>query len=336
VVLIAAMPFVALQSLSPKAGAATPAPFGVSSLATLIGGPPTAYRDDAVAIRNIGATWVRVVIPWNKLEWVRGQYDWTAADRAIDAAAANGLNILVLIEGPAPPWAQAPGTDITANGNPPADPATFGTITRVIAERYKDRVDTWEIWNEPNVPEYFVPVDTKRYATLLRQAYMNIHAVQPDANVLSGGVSSALNGIESADFVQQLYDQGADAFFDAVAVHPYTFPYGITEDPAGRGAAVLNIHNIMSARGQSDKKIWITEFGQATGTAPVAVSPKRQAEILVDFLNWTSTLPYLGPSFLFTTRDLSDDPAHLDFNFGLYTVDYRPKPVVDAVKALSQ
>nr|WP_257720754.1 cellulase family glycosylhydrolase [Mycobacterium sp. JS623] len=330
------MPVSASAPRTPTADAATTAPFGVASLATMIGGPPANYRDDAAAIRNLGASWVRVVVQWHKLEWNRGSYDWAAVDNAIQAASAHSLNILVLITGPAPLWAQAPGTEITANGNPPADPATFGNITRLIAERYKKSVRTWEIWNEPNVPEYFVPVNVPRYAALLRAAYSSIHAVQPDANVMSGGLSSNWHGVNPADFVRQLYDAGAGDSFDSVGVHPYTFPYPITEDPAGRGASIMNIYNVMSTHGQSNKKIWLTEYGQATGTNPAAVSEQRQAAILVDFLDRASAISFLGPSFLFTTKDLSSDKANLDFNFGLYRMDYSPKPVVSAIQALNR
>jgi hypothetical protein len=335
VALMALLPVPASAPRTPIAAAATTAPFGVASLATMIGGDAAVYRDDAAAIRNVGASWVRVVIQWHKLEWTRGVYEWGAFDNAIDAALANHLNVLVLITGPAPLWAQPPGTEITANGNPPADPATFGNITRIVAERYKKSVRNWEIWNEPNVPEYFVPVDVPRYAALLRAAYASIHAVQPDANVMSGGLSSNWHGVEPADFVRQLYDAGAGDSFDSVGMHPYTFPYAITEDPAGRGASIMNIYNVMSSHGQSNKKIWLTEYGQATGTNPAAVSEQRQAEILVDFLNRASGLSFLGPSFLFTTKDLSSDPGNLDFNFGLYRMDKTPKPAVAAIQALN-
>jgi len=311
-------------------------PFGVASVATMWSDSPQGYADEARAIRNVGADWIRIVVPWPKIEPTRGNYDWSTGDNAVQAARAAGLNVLMCIVGPAPVWLQSPGADPNAIGNLPADPAAFGEITRLIADRYKASVGTWEIWNEPNVPEFFTPVDVGRYAVLLRQAYVSIHAAAPNSIVMSGGLSSATHGIESVDFVRQLYAAGAGDMLDAIALHPYTYPYPITEDPLGRGDAVSQVHQLMAAHGAGHKKIWITEYGQATGTSPYAVPGDRQAEILVDFLKWASALDYLGPAFLHTSRDLSTDLSDMDFNMGLYRVDYTPKPAVAAIKGWAQ
>ena len=319
---------------SPESHAAV-APFGVSSVATLFVTDPAEFARDAQAIRNTGASWIRIVVPWNNLEPWPDQFLWATYDAAVNAAAANGLQILISIDGPAPAWAQPEGTDPYVRGNPPADAGAYGKAARLIAERYKGSVSAWEIWNEPNTPEYFRTVDVGHYAAMLQSAYTNIHAVQPEATVLSGGLSSSASGIEATKFVQQLYDLGAGDFFDAVALHPYTFPYALEEDPAQRGAAIMTTHNIMTSRGQGNKKIWITEYGQATGVSEGAVDYQRQAAILVDFLSRTSSMPFLGPSFLFTTRDLGTDPMNNHLHYGLYTIDFQPKPVVGALAGMS-
>jgi hypothetical protein len=115
-----------------------------------------------------------------------------------------------------------------------------------------------------------------------------------------------------------------------VALHPYTYPYKVTEDPAGHAAVIPNTYNLMISRGQAQKKVWIIEYGQPTGTASGAVSEQQQSAIIVDFLQRASSVSWLGPSFLFTTRDLVADPSNFDGNFGLYTSTWRPKAVVAA------
>ena len=55
----------------------------------------------------------------------------------------------------------------------------------------------------------------------------------------------------------------------------------------------------------------------------------------MDFLTRVSALAYLGPAFLFTTRDLADDLWNQHYNYGLYAQDYRPKPVVEALRRLT-
>jgi hypothetical protein len=311
-------------------------PFGVASLSSLISGTNLQqYQIDAYATRNVKATWTRMYIPWNELEPSKNSFNWTQFDYAVYAAAMVGLKILCNIIGPAPVWAQAPGGDPNATGAPPADPANFGRIAGIIANRYKQQISSWEIWNEPNIPKYFAPPDATRYSALLTSAYSSIKAVQPNSTVVSGGLSSSSEGIESVAFLKQMYDAGAGNSFDAVGLHPYTYPYAITADPQGRNNAVPNAYTLMISKGQAAKKIWITEYGQATGTATGSTTEAQQSAIIVDFLQRVSQVPFLGPVFIFTTRDTANTPATLDANFGLYTVDWKPKQVVGSLQTLN-
>jgi polysaccharide biosynthesis protein PslG len=319
---------------APRARAAT-APLGVASLATLIGGQNSNYLTDAAAHKSVHGSWIRIVVPGNVAEPSQANvYNWAPFDSALVAAATYGLKILMLITGPAPTWAQAAGSGQGA-GIPPADPANFGRVSGAIATRYRSWVSSWEIWNEPNIPEFFTPVSVPKYTAMLQSAYTNIHAVQPNATVMSGGLSDSNSGIDALQFVQQLYDNGGGNYLDAVALHPYTFPYKLTEDPLAHAAVVPNTYNFMVSRGQAQKKVWITEYGQPTGTAPQAVSEQQQSAIIVDFLQRASSVFWLGPSFLFTTRDISADASDLNSNFGLYTIAWQPKAVVAALTGLN-
>lgn len=122
--------------------------------------------------------------------------------------------------------------------------------------------------------------------------------------MLVGGVFPTATGVSPEQFHGTVVHYRRP-YFDAVALHPYTFPHKITEDPLGRAAIVPNVYNIVAGRGDSNKKVWITEYGQPTGTSSVAVSDQQQADILVDYLQRASIVPFLGPSFIFTTRNLS-------------------------------
>ena len=96
-----------------------------------------------------------------------------------------------------------------------------------------------------------------------------------------------------------------------------------------------NAYTTMSNYGDSGKKIWVTEYGQATGTSEIAVDEEKQAAILTDFLQKAEGVRYLGPPFLFTTRDLSEDPSISDFNYGLYRMNFTEKVVVQHLRQLT-
>lgn len=245
--------------------------------------------------------------------------------------------MLLDLEGPAPYWAQRPGADPYANGNPPRDPATFGTFARLAALRYSPYVSAWEIWNEPNLSHYLIPPTAATYVPLLRAASTAIRGTGSRQPIVTGGTSSSRAETRDTTFIADLYRLGAAPYFDGVGVHPYTYPYALTADPRygdGGGAAVLTAgRQTMIANGDAAKKMWVTEYGQATGTTAYSVSEAEQARILADAVNRFQAMPFIAAVFLFTSRDLWADPTLLDANFGLFRHNGTPKPAVDAVRA---
>src|SRR5690606_16108009 len=76
------------------------------------------------------------------------------------------------------------------------------------AERYKGRVPVWEIWNEPNVPDFWRPnPNADDYTRLLKGAYETIKAIDRDASVASPAIAPL--GAWDRDFVARLYQLGA-------------------------------------------------------------------------------------------------------------------------------
>ena len=80
--------------------------------------------------------------------------------------------------------------------------------------------------------------------------------------------------ISIASFLRGVYRvPGARDAFDYVAVHPYA------RTPSGVVDLVEHTRSVMNAAGDRDKKIWVTEFGWATGGGhpDFSVSFARQA-----------------------------------------------------------
>jgi GH35 family endo-1,4-beta-xylanase len=315
------------------AESAAPVPeFGFASLATLASTSTTDYNAYAAQVKNVGASWVRLVVPWNNVEVNRGTYDWATIDPAVSAAQAYGTKMLLLLTGPAPPWAQGlPGNPFSRSATP-ADPATFGAFAAAAATRYKEYASTWEIWNEPNDPTFFQSPNVPNYIQLLKAAYQSIHAVQPSAVVVTGGVSSAPWPISETSFVDQLYSNGARPFLDGIGMHPYTIPYGINDDPKHLWNDLAIARTTMTNNGDAAKKIWVTEWGLPTGTSAIASTEAKQASRLVQALQTAAATPYLAPLFVFTVRDLSTDVSNPDANYGVFKSDGSPKQAAYAIQ----
>jgi hypothetical protein len=281
------------------------------------------YDQEATALKAVGATWVRHFVLWHLTEPGQGRFHWTEVDNAVLAAQRSGLKVLLCVTGPAPVWAQGRGSDPLHNGSTAADPSNYGRFCAALAARHPG-VQAYELWNEANLPFYWAPPNVEKYVALLKAGYTAIKTTAPNAIVLSTGLSSDRSGITDAVFVDELYARGGGAFLDGVCLHPYTAPYRVAADPHNRQTVVLHTRDVMTANGDAGKKIWLTEWGQCTGTSQIAVSETEQAASVLDYLTVCAGIDYLVP-FVFTARDLGTDKKIPDANFGLHWLDWSPK-----------
>ena len=86
-------------------------------------------------------------------------------------------------------------------------------------------ISSWQIWNEPNLKKYWVPYpDPRKYGTLLQLSHSAITSVDPNAQIVLGGLPGyPSSGIRAWEFLKQLYNKvpSAKRNFDAAALHPY-------------------------------------------------------------------------------------------------------------------
>ena len=304
--------------------------------------------DDMVAL-NI--EWIRLDFDWAVIQ--RGgsdSYDWSRVDRVVAAANKRNLKLLPILAY-TPRWARSEDCSVRC---PPTDPATFAHFAAVAAQRYAPQgIHTWEIWNEPNAAGFWRPsADPVLYAALLKAAYLNIKKVDPDAQIISGGLAivATRNGsIAPREYLAALYKEGAGSYFDALGYHPYSFPVTASYRASWNAWQQMNntspsLRDIMIANGDRDKKIWITEYGAPTGgpgEASATYKPKentdhvteeRQKEILVDAIRDAAAHDWLGPFFWYSYKDIGESQSSTENFYGLLRADGSAKPVYDALR----
>lgn len=304
-------------------------------------------------IRSLGVTWIRYDINWGDVQPTSAtSYSWGPYDRVVSAVNAAGLHSLATIAY-TPLWAREANCRSVGDTCPPANPAAFATFAAAVASRYAPwGVHTWEIWNEPNVSTFWKPApDPQAYTTLLKDAATSIRAHDSKAVILVGGLTGSLStgtSIAAISFLQSIYADGGKNSFDAVAMHPYTYPYSSTYPTVyswrEMADAPTNLRAIMEANGDSSKKIWITEYGAPTdgpGTelsedsnTPIAqinyVSESLQAQLLVSAVQQYETYPWAGPFFWYSYKDLGTNTDTRENFFGLVRADGTHKPAYAA------
>jgi polysaccharide biosynthesis protein PslG len=286
------------------------------------------------AVAKTGASWLRILIDWNRIEPVKGQYDWSYVDGLVIAARRHNLKVLGVIAF-TPPWARPAGTYFSY---PPTNAADYGEFSVAVVRRYGDRVSSWELWNEPNLPQFFgylVDNNYGRYTELVKAAYPAIKSEQPNSTVVLAGLSRLVSDDYSPpEFLSRMYAAGVKGYFDAAAAHPYVSPSGLAADPENGWSDVGRMRDVMVAQGDGAKKIWMTEIGAPTSDPSAeGVSQIVQAKQITDVLAAAAATGYSGPAFIFCIRD-EDTAARnaRDKNWGaLLTTDWQPKATAAAL-----
>jgi len=161
---------------------------------------------------------------------------------------------------------------------------------------------------------------------MLQTAYTAVKSVDPDALVISGGLSTTGDGSPTAygdlDFLQGMYNAGAKGYFDAFGSHPYPFGHAPNQvDPWGLSLSrVEEQHQVMAANGDGDTPIWITEVGWVIKSnwdlgehQDISVTQQQQAQYLTEtYVAAPRRWPFVNAIFLF----------NLDFS----TVSWYPAP----------
>ncbi|MCD6554116.1 MAG: O-antigen ligase family protein [Anaerolineae bacterium] len=230
------------------------------------------YDDEELAraldqIAAAGFHWVRQTFPWAEIEPRPGEFDWRTADRIIAACAARNLALIAVLD-TTPAWARPAGTSNAHT--PPRKVADFGGFARAFAARYGDRVDYYQIWDEPNLSAHWggAYVDPAAYARLLREGAVQIRSADPSAVILTAGLAPTTErgplNLDEADYLRGLLAARADDFFDVVAIKPYGFSQLADAPPDGEaldfGRAAWVRQALVDA-GRADLPIWAVEFG---------------------------------------------------------------------------
>ncbi len=223
-----------------------------------------ALAENLDLIAETGFVWVRQSFAWSDIESEPGAYAWSSYDTLVDEVNLRSLRLVAILEG-SPSWA-APDPS-----SPPAQPGAFARFASALAERYGDKIDVYQVWDEPNLASGWGghPANPVEYAVMLEAAYKAIHAVDAQALVLTAGLAPTLESgpqnLSDVLYLRGLYENGAADFFDGVAGKPYGFDTGpddrrVSPDALNFSRFIL-LRDEMEQHGDGDKPLWASHFG---------------------------------------------------------------------------
>ena len=329
-----------------------PSDYGIAAGGNLIYLNQSEIDKYFMQIKELGAGWVRWDIDWPSIQPNNtAKFNWKGADMIAAATQKYGIKSLGIISY-TPKWARRSECKESPKCAP-ANPDEFAKFAGKVANRYKGKIDTFEIWNEPNYSYFWLPTpDAGEYTVLLRKAYIAIKQENSNATVLSGGLASAgddSGNIAPITFTKKMYEDGAKGYFDALAIHPYSYPALPSYiAPWNRWQQIIPLYNYMLLMGDIGKKVWITEFGAPTGGSGVAhnssqfedfkyqedyVDEETQAQLLQSaLLLYQDMGNKVGPFFYYSLRDTGNTRDTTENFYGLLRYDGSQKPAYDIIK----
>lgn len=201
---------------------------------------------------------------WGTIEPKQGQFDWHGLDAWVAASQAHGAQLDYVFLN-TPQWASTQPKQRCNRGPigcaaPPRDDAWSGFITALV-QRYKGRIASYEMWNEPNAIGFFTgsAADMEHMVSI---AYPIIKSIDPGAIVVSPAPSSTGWPIPYDQWMDQFLAAGGGKYVDAVAWHAYA---GRANQPALPPEEIVEqidkIRAVMAKHGVSDLPLWDTEGG---------------------------------------------------------------------------
>ena len=310
--------------------------------------------------RDAGIGWARQEFIWAEIEPEPGVYNWSKYDDIVDLLLRNNIRVIARLDRP-PQWARTNASG-TGSSGPPDDFETYGKFVREFVKRYQNKVNYLQIWNEPNLGREWndAPIDPTAYTRLLKVAYENAKAIDPNVYILSAPLaitlgesispnSSQYRNMNDLQFLEEMYAAGAKAYFDIMSANAFGLG-SPPDDPPNPGT--LNFQRVLLERAVMEKfddaakPIWILEYGwnAAPDSIPDSrliwgrVSEEQQAQYTVRGIDLARTnWEWAGVFSIWFFRQVGDiPPGNPEYYFRMVDADFAPRPVYFSVTAATK
>lgn len=292
-------------------------------------------------VQQMGAKWIVEFFPWAYYASEDGTFAWGHPDMVIAHAHTQGLTVIARL-GLTPEWARPKDTPLTYLDATAYD--DFALYAAAFAARYRGQVDYVIIGNEPNLSyEWGYRTTTPQdYVNLLAVVYPAIKATNPDMTVLAGALAPTLEpagspwGLNDLTYLAGMYEAGAAAYFDGLAVHSYGLTFPPDTEP---GTDILNfrrvelVRQVMLQYDDADTKIYITETGWNDHPRWTrAVRPGQRIQYTLDALQYAdANWPYVEMVGIWAFRFPAPTKSYMDY-YTLVTPEFVAKPIYEAIQ----
>jgi hypothetical protein len=294
---------------------------------------------DMEFLKRTGMNPLRITFGWDGIETAKGKYNWEFWDDYVKRAVDEyGLTLVPYICY-TPRW-NSTGDTTNYWNHTPVDYEEFGTFVEALVTRYKDRIKTWELWNEPDIKEFWSG-SAEDLARLTKIGARAVRKADPTAKIVLAGLAG------HTEFTLALFrDYGISPYVDIVNCHSYFE----TWSPNPLEAVVPYVNRIAGIIRQygNNQSLWMAEVGYSTYRKPDGYvsnqyhctygyehTPAYQAVALWKTLTLLLSTEKIAAVTWYRIRDLPEGEVVIgDVNnthLGLDFLGFKPKPAERAV-----
>jgi hypothetical protein len=299
--------------------------------------PATVKRTVAIS-RSFHANSERVEVYWNSVEPKRGRFDWYGLDVAYQWMLKSHQRPLFDVVA-APKWASAKGCKpFYKCAQTPSHDHDYRVFLAALTQRYPRAIGI-EIGQEPNLTNWSVHPDPRRFAQIVKSAWTAIKHANPHMRVILGSTCCTYafshGNIGAGVFLQSLYRYGIKGHYNAIGFHVYP-GRSISLVAGDLGSELGTMRAIRSAHGDHSP-FWITEVGfPSHGVSHYGggvFNQRNQAQRELIAYRTLSSMRDVAAIYIYRLEDPKHPTTYASFELGLglYTSSFRPKASAGAL-----
>ena len=297
----------------------------------------TVKRTVAIS-RSFRANSERVEVYWNSIEPKRGRFNWGTLDLDYQLMLKSHMRPLFDVVA-VPNWAKArscrPFYKCTQT---PSHDHDYRVFLAALTKRYPHAIGI-EIGQEPNLTNWSVHPDPRRYAQIVKAAWTAIKHANPHMRVILGSTCCTYafshGNVGAGVFLADLYRYGIKGHYNAIGFHVYP-GRAISLVPADISSELATMRAIRNAHGDHSP-FWITETGfPSHGVSHYGggvFNQRNQAQREVLAYRTLSAMRDVAAIYIYRLTDPKHPTTYASFEqgMGLYTSSYRPKASAGAL-----
>jgi hypothetical protein len=279
---------------------------------------------DLDLIAEAGFKFVRMDLSWSGIERQKGVYNFerTGYDALTEGCTKRGIRILYILDYSNNLY-ESDSSVRTEQGR-----KAFAAFAEAAAKRYAGKGILWEIWNEPNLRQFWNPQPSADdYCKLVAETAPLAKRADPTGLI----VAPATSGIPLG-WLEQCFKQGLLSHIDVLSIHPYR-----SKPPETVIADYTALRELIGRYAPAGKQIPVIsgEWGYSNiNWDKNPLSNNLQAQYLTRMF-LTNLYQGIAVSIWYDWKNDGTDPNEREHNFGTVGHDLTPKTAYLAAQTLA-